>query len=82
MIWRPALYQYLALWAAGVVCLRRRAWRYLLVLAPAVLHTGFLALCLLSQEFRYQYAVYVVCFAALPLLWLPAAAPSAGRLPD
>lgn len=70
-VWRPALYLYVALWVCAAAALRARNWRHLLLAVPLVVHTGFLALCIPAQEFRYEYIAYLAVFALAPLLWMP-----------
>jgi hypothetical protein len=60
LFWRPAVYLYLLLFAVVIAMARSRSWRYGPLLVPLGLHTCFLALVVLSQEFRFQYAVYLV----------------------
>jgi hypothetical protein len=70
LTWRPALY----LWSfvAGVVvaALRARRWSYLMLLVPVGIHSFFVAWLAPSQDFRYQYPVYLTgLLLAAFLLW-------------
>jgi hypothetical protein len=60
LFWRPAIYLYLILLSAGIAMLRSRSPRYGLILLPLLLHSGFLPAVCLSQEFRFQFPVYLV----------------------
>ncbi|MGA2064055.1 MAG: hypothetical protein ABSG86_03755 [Thermoguttaceae bacterium] len=60
LFWRPAIYLYLVVLAAVIAMLRSRSPRYGLILLPLLLHTGFLAAVTMSQEFRFQFPVYLV----------------------
>lgn len=58
IVWRPALYLYLA-WAGAILtAVRLRCWRYVLVAAPITIHSAVLSLGLTAQDLRYQYPVY------------------------
>jgi hypothetical protein len=69
LIWRPALYLYFCLFGAAVFVLRRRSWRYALFLVPALLQSAGLALVNVAQDFRYQFAIYLVSFFSLGLMF-------------
>ena len=77
LIWRPAFYLYLLLFTGSVYALRARSWRAALFLLPAVIHSTVLFAVNISQSFRYQYPVYLICLFALALLFLPASAADA-----
>jgi hypothetical protein len=86
LTWRPALY--LCLFVAGVVvaALRARRWSYLMLLVPVGIHSFFVAWLAPSQDFRYQYPVYLTgLLLSVFLLWSagpvrprPREAPAAG----
>ena len=60
LTWRSAIYLYVALASAVVASLRSRRWQYMLVMAPILFHSIFLAFVALDQDFRLQYPVYLV----------------------
>jgi hypothetical protein len=68
-IWRPALYLYLSFMIVIMAALRCRDWRFLFLLAPIMIHSAFLVISLSSQDFRYQYPVYLFALLFWPLLF-------------
>jgi hypothetical protein len=60
LFWRPAVYLYLVLLSTGIAVWRSRSPAYGVLLIPLGLHTGLLAAVSLSQEFRFQFPVYLV----------------------
>jgi len=69
VVWRPALYLYLFLFALIIASLRRRSWQYLTVGTPVFVHSLVLGVISPSSAVRYQYPVYVIALLlALPLL--------------
>jgi len=70
-VWRPALYTYLLCAGTLLAAVRLRNWRYLLLLAPALLTTLLYLLLPISSEFRYHYVVILDCLLlALPLQFI------------
>ena len=59
LFWRPALYLYLILFALAIAMLRGGS-RFAPFLVPVLLQTGCLSLAVLSQEFRYQFPIYMI----------------------
>jgi hypothetical protein len=66
--WRPALQLWLFLAGALVAAGRSRDWRYLLLFAPLAAHSFFVAWLAPSQDFRYQYPVYLTGMLFAPFL--------------
>lgn len=60
LIWRPALYLYIALAAAAVMSMRLSDWKCLATVLPILLHSAALAVVIPSDEVRFQYPVYLV----------------------
>lgn len=60
LVWRPAIYLYLALAGALLASRRYRSRKHLLTVLPIFLHTLVLGLVIPAQDFRYQYPVYLV----------------------
>ena len=58
LLWRPALWLYLAILGAIVAWLRSQRWQYLLVILPVILNS--LIIAVYSTNFRYQYPAYAV----------------------
>ncbi len=73
LIWRPALYLYLALTGSIIAAIRLGQWKYLLVMLPLSLHSFPLIFATLSQDVRYQYSAFLVALIiGIPfLLGLP-----------
>ncbi len=69
LIWRPALYLYLSIFGAAVFVLRRYSWQSVLFLIPASLQSTVLALVNVAQDFRYQFAIYLISFFSLGLMF-------------
>ncbi len=60
LFWRPALYLYLILFSMAIAMLREGSTRVAPLLIPVLLQTGCLALAALTQEFRYQFPIYMI----------------------
>lgn len=60
LVWRPAIYLYLALLLSIILSLRFHNWRYLLVPVPVIVQSAILMLVNSGQDVRYQYGVYLV----------------------
>lgn len=69
-IWRPAAYLYLAIYLGIVFAARKRSWKYLLFLAPLLIHSVTLLAVVSSQETRFQYPVFLVGWFALGLVFI------------
>jgi len=70
LIWRPALYLYLCMFGSAVFVLRRRSWRYSLFVIPALVQSATLALVNVAQDFRFQFAIYLIGFFSLGLMFV------------
>ena len=68
LVWRPALYLYLALGSVALVALRVRTWRYLLILLPVCLNALALALTATDCDSRFHFPIYLVGMMMLGLL--------------
>ncbi|MGB9754843.1 DUF6020 family protein [Roseiflexus castenholzii] len=71
LVWRPALYLYLALFCAAVAMIRHRSWRLAGLALPVVAQSLIWMLLLTVQDFRFQYPVYIIGLLALGLLFVP-----------
>lgn len=60
LFWRPALYLYLILFAVVIAALREGSLRLCPFLIPVLLQTGTLSLAAFTQEFRFQFPVYMI----------------------
>ncbi len=70
LIWRPATYLYLHLFCTAVLALRLRSTRLLLFAFPALLQSALLFIGNIAQDFRYQFAVYMLGLFSIALLFL------------
>lgn len=68
LVWRPATYLYLSIFAVVVYSVRLRSPRPLALLVPAVAQSLMLLLLSINQDFRYQYGVYMIGLLAPALL--------------
>jgi hypothetical protein len=82
IVWRPALYLYLAIAGALIAALRRRRWQILLLLLPVLLNALSLLPASLSPDSRFHYAAFVVGLFGLGWLFIPAAGHHAMQEPD
>ncbi|ABU59687.1 DUF6020 family protein [Roseiflexus castenholzii] len=71
LVWRPALYLYLALFCVAVAMIRHRSWRLAGLALPVVAQSLIWMLLLTVQDFRFQYGTYVIGLLALGLVFLP-----------
>jgi len=71
IIWRPAIYFYALLMCVVWVAVRAKNSKLLLVGAPAVLNSLIWLPLIMTQDFRYQYPVYVMALIVPALLFLP-----------
>lgn len=69
--WRPAVYFLVALGCWLVLFLRRRDWRLLLIITPALIQTITIFLTNIAQDFRYQYSICLISFLFLGFLFVP-----------
>ncbi len=70
LTWRPALYLWLFVAGVIIAALRARRWSYLVLLVPVGIHSFFVAWLAPSQDFRYQYPVYLTgLLLGVFLLW-------------
>lgn len=67
LVWRPALWLYVLLLFTALSAWRRRCPAVLLFALPALANSATLALAANSQDFRYQFPIYVIGIFA-PLL--------------
>ena len=68
---KPALYFYLAVVLIIAACLRRRDSQLTVLLLPALLQTGILAVIIFAPSFRYQYGICLIGLFSLALPFLP-----------
>ncbi|MFM8319878.1 MAG: hypothetical protein ACKOC5_03100 [Chloroflexota bacterium] len=74
LVWRPALYLYLAIFLTVLLALKLRTAKVLLYLAPALIQSAVMLPITTTQEARYQYPVYLVCLFAVAFVWVRAVA--------
>ena len=60
LFWRPALYLYLILFSVVIAMIREGSMRFGPFLIPIFLQTGCLSLVALTQEFRFQFPIYMI----------------------
>ncbi len=70
-IWRPAIYFYALLLCVGLAAVRTKNIKVLLVSAPAVLNSLIWLPLITTQDFRFQYPVYVMALIVPALLFAP-----------
>ena len=70
-IWRPAIYFYALLLCVGLAVVRTKNLKLLLVSAPAVLNSLVWLPLITTQDFRFQYPVYVMALIVPTLLFVP-----------
>lgn len=74
LLWRPALPMYLLIGATIFAAIRWRRSDPLVLAVPIAIQTAVMALICPSQEFRYQWPVFLCGWLMTPflLLWKPA----------
>ena len=60
LFWRPAIYLYLIVLSVLIAMLRAASLRYGVFLIPILLQTGGLSLAAFTQEFRFQFPIYMI----------------------
>lgn len=77
LLWRPALPMYLLIGATIFAAIRWRRSDPLVLAVPIAIQTAVMALICPSQEFRYQWPVFLCGWLMTPflLLWKPAGQP-------
>ena len=60
LFWRPAIYLHLILFSLLIAMMRGGLVRFSPFLIPVLLQTGCLSLASSSQDFRYQFPVYMI----------------------
>jgi len=70
-MWRPAIYFYALLLCVGLAVVRTKNLQLLLVSAPAVLNSLVWFPLITTQDFRFQYPVYVMALIVPALLFVP-----------
>lgn len=68
LLWRPAIYLLLALFATAVAMVRLQDFRVGIIAVPITIHSFILAGANVAQDLRYQLPVIVVALACAPLL--------------
>lgn len=68
LLWRPAAWLYLLIFAACVAATRMKDWRVALVTVPVLVHSAVLAVANVAQDSRYQLPVFVIALAMAPAL--------------
>lgn len=68
LLWRPAAWLYLLIFAAWVAATRMKDWRIALVTVPVLVHSAVLAVANVAQDSRYQLPVFVIALAMSPAL--------------
>jgi hypothetical protein len=69
LIWGPALYLYVLAAVVLWIWYQTRQPRFLLLMIPVGLHSAGVVTVGVSQDFRYQFGVYLVCLVIAPLAW-------------
>jgi hypothetical protein len=79
LFWRPALHLYLILFSLVIAMLREGSARLAPFVIPILLQTGCLALAAMTQEFRYQFPIYMIglLYGGFFLFCIPSAPPRA-----
>lgn len=67
-IWRPAIYLYALMLCVAIAAIRTRNFKLLVVGSPAVLNSLVWFPLITTQDFRFQYPVYVMALVVLSLL--------------
>jgi hypothetical protein len=70
-VWRPAFYLYAMLLCICLAAIRTKNFNLLLVGLPAALNTIVWLAVITTQDFRFQYPVYVIALIAPALLFAP-----------
>jgi len=86
-VWSPALYLYGLLLVTAIVTLRTKRLAWLLYALPALLQSASLLLVNTAQDFRFQFAVYLIAVMSLcvvplgnvPKVRSPGGEPGVGR---
>jgi hypothetical protein len=68
ILWRPAGWLYLLLFATWVASRRMRDWRIATLCIPILAHSAVLALANVAQDVRYQLPVFIISLACVPAL--------------
>lgn len=66
----PALFLYLAVYCTSLFALRRKDWKGLLFITPALVQSSVMIVVNVSRDFRYQYGVFLIGLFSLGLLIL------------
>ena len=75
LFYTPALFLYLAVYCTSLYALRRKDWKGLLFITPALVQSGVMIAVNVSRDFRYQYGVFLVGLFSLGLLILGLSTP-------
>jgi hypothetical protein len=75
-VWRPVLYLYGLLLCIGLATIRSRNLKILQASLPAILNTLVWMALITTQDFRFQYPVYVMALIAPALLFIPKQIPT------
>ena len=70
LFYTPALFLYLAFYCTSLFALRKKNWKGMLFLAPALIQSSVMMVVNVSRDFRYQYGVYLIGLISLGLLVL------------
>ncbi len=69
MLWRPALFLYLMLFAIIIYSIKVRSFAMSLLAVPSLIQTGIMFVLSLNSELRYQYPIFLVgLLVFLPLI--------------
>lgn len=69
MLWRPALFLYLMLFAIIIYIIKVRSFEMSLLAIPALIQTGVIFAVSVTSELRYQYSIFLVgLLIFLPLI--------------
>ena len=75
LFYTPALFLYLAVYCTSLFALRRKDWKGLLFITPALIQSGVMIVVNVSRDFRYQYGVFLIGLFSLGLLILGLSTP-------
>jgi hypothetical protein len=70
LVWRPALYLYLAILSVVIFCFRNKSWKSLMILSPLMGQTLFLFAVNRVPNFRYQYCAVLIGAFLLSMIFL------------
>ena len=67
----PGIYLYLSIYLTAILAVRKKDWTFSLFLTPVIFQSVTLLFVTASQNFRYQYSVFLVAFICLGFMFAP-----------